>query len=144
MTDISNGNPDRKVIIMLDDIDCLALYALSYAKGLSNEIILFSAIARQEKEEELRAKWDSVNSDIPYIIQYSKYKSAGTLLSEFLESSEDRDKPEEIIVLVPLVIMKGWLQRYLNYSFIKQLKLSFIDRDNIILFELPYYLDQST
>jgi hypothetical protein len=142
MTDILNECSNRKVIILLDDINRLALYALSYAKGLSNEIFLFSAITSQDKEMELRTKWDKVNIDVPYIIRYSQYKSAGTLLAEFLDSKENRDKPEEVIVLVPLVVMNGWLQKYINHSFLKQLKRSLINRDNIILFELPYYLDQ--
>jgi hypothetical protein len=140
MSEISTGYSDKKVIILLEEIDRLALHALSYARENSKEITAFSAITRQEKEAKLRSQWEKVNSGSPYIIRYSESKSAGTLLLEYIDSLECGG---EITVLVPLVIMKSWWQKYLNRSYLKRLERSFNGRDNVVLVKVPYYLDQA-
>lgn len=141
MTDILTVRSDKKVIILLEDVDLLALHALSYATGLSKDIVAFSAITRGDDEEELRAKWDKLNSGIPYIIQFSQNKNYGKLLLDFIDSLESES--EDVVVLVPLVIIKSWWQGYLNNSYLKRLKRSLYGRDNIVLIIAPYYLDQT-
>lgn len=140
MADISTDYSDKKIIILLEDVDLMALHALNCAKEMSKDIVAFSTITMQDKEEELRAKWDKTGGGIPFIIRYSQYKGTGTLLTEFIDSlGSDKD----VAVLVPLAVMKSWWQRYLNRSYIKHLKHSFIDKENIVLVEIPYYIGKA-
>lgn len=142
MTDIFKSISDKEVIILIEDVDCLALHALAYAKEISKEITIFSAITRQDKEKELRSKWDKLNIDLPYIIQYSQNKSAGMLLSEFIDSSSNEGL-KDVIVIVPLVIIKSWWQRYLNRNYLRQIERSLIGKDKVVLIRVPYYLDHT-
>jgi hypothetical protein len=134
---------DKKVIILLEDVDRLTLTALNYAKDISDEIVAFSGITRQDKEEEMRAEWNKTGIDVPYIIKFSPIKSPGELLVEYIESPEYKKEDNEVIVVVPLLIMKSLFQKYLNRSYLKRLKRSISDKRNIVLFKAPLYLDKT-
>jgi hypothetical protein len=142
MADVSTGFSGKKVIILIEDVDRLTLTALGYAKNISDEIIAFSAVTKIEEEAELRLKWNRLDAKVPYIIRCSQVKGSGELLLEYINSPGYSKGHDEVIVVIPLVIMKSLLRKYLNRIYFKSLKLSLSNQDNIVLIKAFYYMDK--
>ena len=142
MNEKHTGYPEKKVIILLEDVDLLALEALNYAGNISDNIIAFSAVIKEEEETSLRSKWNDMHTDIPYIIKRSLVKSTGELILEYINSPEFSNENETVYLIVPLLIMKSRMQNFLNHSYIRHLTWGLKGQDNVIILESPCKMDK--
>jgi hypothetical protein len=133
------------VIIPVDNLNAVALYALRYAKSLSNNVEAFHVETQVGEADKLRRKWEALHTDIPLIIKYSEYRDVVQPLIEYIDSAESALKPGDsdmITVLLPQFIVNNWWEVILHSQTSLSIASALLKerRRNIVVSLLPFAL----
>jgi len=143
MLEMSTDNYRNRVIVLIENIDRMAVYALQYAKLISEDIIALSLAVDKEMENELHSEWDKMNTGIPYIICCSRNRGITQLLNEFITSPEYcYTSGDMITVILPQLFTNKRRHKFLYNGLIKFIDLSLLKHLNIAITMVPYYLDE--
>jgi hypothetical protein len=69
MTITTNTKNKNRVIVLINNVDLLAVQALRFAKSISDDITAFSVAVDESAEINLRMRWNKINTDIPCVIR---------------------------------------------------------------------------
>jgi amino acid transporter len=131
------------VIILVDRLNSMVLYALRYARSLGSQVEAFHVETDEGEADKLRRKWAALGTDVPLVIKYSPYRDVVGPLIEHIESAEHASKDGDMItVLLPqFIVAKGWQMLLHNNTsvFIARALLKERSR-NIIVSFLPFAL----
>jgi amino acid transporter len=137
------------VIIPVDNLNAVVLYALRYAKSLSNNVEAFHVETQVGEADKLRRKWEALHTDIPLIVKYSEYRDVVQPLIEYIESAECAFKPggsDMITVLLPQFIVNKWWQVILHSQTSLSIGSALLKERsrNIVVSVLPFALKKTT
>ena len=105
---IAHDHYRNRVIVPIETINRASIRALRYARTISDNVIAFSVAIDEVSEAKLRARWNMLNTDIPYFIRYSPYRKVVEPLLEFIRSAEyDYQKNDMITVILPQFELKS-------------------------------------
>ena len=138
MPDVHYGN---RVIVLIDDIDLLAIQALRFAKTISDDIIAFSVAVDESAEINLRTRWNKMNTEIPCFIRGLQDGGIVEHLLKFIQSPEFGPMPGDMItvVLPRLVICNRW-HRLLYKDKTVSVEKQLLKHKNIVVAVMPFYL----
>lgn len=133
------------MIIPVDHLNAVVLYALQYAKSLSSNVEAFHVETQAGEADTLRRKWEALHTDIPLIIKYSEYRDVVQPLIEYIESAECSFKPGSgnmITILLPQFIVNKWWQVFLHSQTSLSITSALIKERsrNIVVSVLPFAL----
>jgi hypothetical protein len=140
---MSTDNYRNRVIVLVDNIDRLAVYALQYAKLISGDITALSLAVDKDMENELHSEWDKMSTGIPYVIRCPQNRGITQLLHEFITSPEYcYTSGDMITVILPQLITNRRRHKFLYNALIKFIDLSLLNDLNIAVTMVPYYLNE--
>jgi hypothetical protein len=132
----------NRVIIIAEDIDLRVIQAIKYAKMVSDDITVFGCTASEEGEQNLRARWDKINTGIPFVLCCSQDGGIADLLLEFIRSTEYGCAPvKTVTVILPRLLATGWWGRLLDNHVSKYIERRLLEHKQIIVEVLPVRLE---
>jgi hypothetical protein len=139
--DISKDHYRNRVVVPMDNINQASVRALRFAKTISDNVTSFSVAIDEEAENKLRARWNKLKTDIPYIIKYSPYRKVVEPLLEFIKSAEyDYRKGDMITVILPqFSVRKPW-QKLLHNRTRAYIERQLLGHKHIVVSVMPFQL----
>jgi hypothetical protein len=115
--------------------------ALRFAKTISDNVSAFSVAIDEEAEAKLRARWNKLHTDIPYIIKYSTYRKVVEPLLDFIKSTEyDYRKGDMITVILPqFSVRKLWNKLLHNHTRV-YIEKQLLKHKHIVVAVMPFQL----
>ena len=136
---IVHGNV--RTILLVQECDRLAQYALEYAMKVSKDITLFCVAENEQTQKELICRFSEWNPDIPCVIRRSSDGRIVDPLLQFIHSSEfggtDRDR---VTVILPILVSDVFWHRFLSNSGKKYIVRQLMRNRNLSITLLPYHL----
>ena len=116
MEELSESCKKNRVIVLVDAVDRLAIHGLKYAKTISEDITAFSVVTKKDSEADMFALWNKLNTRIPYVIRNSAGEKTADVLLKYIHSPEyGLSSEDNILVVLPQLVLKNWWQRMLRY-----------------------------
>ena len=139
--DISNDHYRNRVIVPFDNINQPSIRALRFAKTISNNVTAFSVAINEEDESKLRARWNKLDTDIPYIIKYSSYRKVVEPLLDFIKSTEyDYRKGDMVTVILPQFAVSKWWHKLLHNGTRIYIERQLLKHKHIVVAVMPFQL----
>jgi amino acid transporter len=135
-----------RVIIPVENLNTMVLYALRYAKTLGANVEAFHVETEDGEADKLRSKWEALHTDIPLIVKYSEYRDVVQPLINYIESAESACKSGDMItVLLPQFIVNKWWEVILhNQTSLSIANALLKERSrNIVVSFLPFALKKA-
>jgi amino acid transporter len=134
-------NVKTKVVIPISGISKVVFQSISYAKGISDDIVVVTVAFDDEHAGQMRDKWEKWNPDIPLIILRSPYRTLLSPLLKYIETLEkDKEEDEYITVLVPQFIVHKWWHTLLHNQTALLLKAVLLYRKDVVVSTIPFHL----
>jgi amino acid transporter len=130
-----------KVIIPISGISKLVYQSISYAKSISDDIVVVTVGFDDEQAAKIRDKWDQWDLDIPLIILRSPYRTLLGPLLKYIDTLEkEKEEYEFLTVVVPQFIVKKWWHALLHNQTALLLKTVLITRKDVVVSTIPFHL----
>ncbi|SFJ17213.1 APC family permease [Thermoflavimicrobium dichotomicum] len=130
-----------KVIIPISGITKVVSQSISYAKGISDDIVVVTVDFDDDHAGQMREKWEEWNPGVPLIILRSPYRTLISPLLKYIDSLEkEKEEGEFITVLVPQFIIKKWWHTFLHNQTALLLKALLIFRKDVVVSTIPFHL----
>jgi hypothetical protein len=138
---IADSENKNRVIVLINDIDLLAVKALRFAKTISDDITAFSVVVDESAEISLRMRWNKINTDIPCVIRSMPDGRVVNPLLEFINSREFDYLPSDMITIVlPRLIISSRWHSFLHKDRSRYIERQLLKHKDIVVFVMPFYL----
>lgn len=133
---------NRVIVIAQQDIDLRVLFALKYARTISDDVTLFGVVACNEEERNLKMSWEKKMTGIPIVLRCSPDGEIVDHLLDFIRSGEYGFANDEMVtVILQRLVAKKW-----SHGLMHDRAGDFIERrlskqDRIVTVILPFHLD---
>jgi amino acid transporter len=139
------GAPPRikrhRVIVPVSGVHHGALYALNYARSVSDDVTAIYVAIDPAEEEKLRRKWEHWGDGVRLHVIQSEYRLLIEPLLDYIEEIAKQRQPNEIItVVVPQFIPARWWHNLLHMQTAFALQLGLLGLKNIVITEVPYHV----
>jgi amino acid transporter len=130
-----------KVIIPISGISKVVAQSISYAKGISDDIVVVTVGFDDEIAGKMREKWDQWGLDVPLIILRSPYRTLFSPLLKYINTLEkEKEEDEYITVIVPQFIVRKWWHTLLHNQTALLLRTVLITRKDVVVSTIPFHL----
>jgi amino acid transporter len=144
---LDNYHPPRRnvrnrIIIPIGGVHNGTLLALKYARTLSKDVTAVHISIDQSQTDKIEQKWSLWGDGIRLVVLHSPYREFEEPLLEYIDQiSTVLTRNEVITIVVPQFIpRRGWT-RFLHTRTAETLRKVLLERENIIILEVPYQVD---
>ncbi|KNY30270.1 APC family permease [Pseudobacteroides cellulosolvens] len=131
----------NRVIVPIASINKSSIRALRFARTISDNVVAFCVAIDEESGNEVREKYERLNTDIPLVVKYSPFRRVVEPLLKFIESTEyDYNKGDMITVVLPqFSVKRGW-HRILHNQTRIFIEKELLKHKHIVLATMPLQL----
>jgi amino acid transporter len=137
----TDGYRGRPVILPVDQVNQATLRALDYARTISDRVTAVHITDELEAGERLRAEWEAVVPDTPFVPVESPYRSFITPMVNYIDEIDRVDPGAYITVVLPEYIPAHFWEGILHNQSSVHLKNALRARPNTIIISVPYHLE---
>ncbi len=137
---LGDNKYNNRVIVPIASVNRSSIRALQFARSISNNVVAFSVAIDEESGEEVKERYNKLNSDIPLIVKYSPFRLVVDPLLEFIES-EEYDCKEMITVILPQFSVKRSWHKILHNQTRVFVQRELLKHNNIVVSVIPLQLD---
>ncbi len=140
--DLNKKTYRNHVIVPIESINRASVRALRYAKTISGNIVAFNVSIDDESERKIKEKWHLLNTDIPLVVRYSKYRKVLEPLLEFIESYEEHsyEKGDMITIILPQFHIRTWWHYFLHNQTRIFIQRELLQHKHIVVATMPLQL----
>jgi len=132
----------HRVILALGGVHRGTLEALRYARTLSDDITAVHVSIDPLEAEKIQEKWETWGSGVRLVILESPYRLLIEPLLEYVEELQHQLQPNELItIVVPQFVPKQILAGLLHTHTADTLRGVLLNREGIVITEVPYQVD---
>lgn len=113
---------------------------LSFAKGISNELIAVYVGFDDESIQKMEEKWEEWGNPCRLVVLKSQYRSVLEPLSRFIKLVEVKDQESQLQIVIPQFIPKKWWHNLLHNQTALLLRLWLIRHKDVVITTVPYHL----
>lgn len=144
--DILNIELDKQFthicIIPIASLNKATLDALQYARSITPNVIALNVSIDKEAIEKLRAKWDTLNTDILLVTKYSPYRRVVAPLLGYIKIIADAaSEDERVTIILPQFITNKWWGNLLHNHTGFFLRENLLNNKNVVVSTYPYHLN---
>ena len=134
----------HRVIMPLSSVHRGTLYALSYARSISDDVTAVHVSIDPEDAEKVRRKWDLWGSGTRLVILDSPYRLLVEPLLEYIDKIDQARQPGEMLtVVVPRFVSPRVASSVLHANTADWLRRALTLRPGIVIVEVPYQIKQN-
>jgi amino acid transporter len=129
-----------KVIIPISGVSKVVAQSISYAKGISDDIVVVTVEIDDIQAGKIREKWEHWNPEVELIILRSPYRTLSVPLLKYIDSLEKKEPGHLITVLIPQFIVKKWWHALLHNQTALILRTLILFRKDVVVSTIPFHL----
>ena len=131
-----------RLIVPVSRIDKAALYALSLAHGLAEDVSAVHISFDEDGANAFKERWArSVGTDFPLEVIVSPYRALLAPMLSYLDAIDDGDPGRPIVVVLAEFVPRHFWDAALHNQTALRLKLALFTRPNTSVIDVPYHLD---
>ncbi|MBI4927255.1 MAG: APC family permease, partial [Anaerolineae bacterium] len=129
----------NRVIIPIGGVHQGTLRALQFARSLSDDVTAVHVSVDPLEAEKIQAKWEAWGEGYRLVILNSPYRLFAEPLMEFIARIEENTKQNELItIVVPQFVPQSSWTNILHARTSETLRKVLLNRENIVIVEVPY------
>lgn len=129
----------NRVIMPVAGVHRGSLAALRYARSLSDDVTAIHVSIDEKEAAKVTAKWETWGEGTRLVVLNSPYRVFLEPLLDYIDKLEKIGKPGDLItIVVPQFVPKHWLTSFLHTRTADTLRKVLINRENIVITEVPY------
>jgi hypothetical protein len=129
----------NRVIMPVSGVHCGTLAALRYARFLSNDITAIHVSTDPQETLKVENKWIEWGEGVRLVVLDSPYRLFLEPLLDYIDHIDEIRRPgETITIVVPQFVPKKWWSRFLHMRTAESLRNALLNRENIVITEVPY------
>ena len=130
-----------RIIVPISRIDKAALYALSLARGLGEDVSAVHISFDEEGAQGFKERWaKSVGTSVPLEVIVSPYRSLLAPMLSYLDAIDDGDPGRPIVVVIAEFVPRHFWDAVLHNQTALRLKLALFARPHTSVIDVPYHL----
>jgi amino acid transporter len=134
----------HRVIMPLSSVHRGTLYALNYARSISDDVTAVHVSIDPADADKVRQKWDLWGSGTRLVILDSPYRLLVEPLLEYIDRLDQARQPGELItVVVPRFVSPSLASGVLHANTADWLRRALTLRPGIVIVEVPYQIKQN-
>jgi amino acid transporter len=142
------GEPNRmlhnRVLILIGGVHRGVLHALRYARSLSPDITAVYVAIDPVETEKIKKKWQYWGDGVRLQIIDSPYRRLIEPLLGYIDRMADMTSPQHMLtVVVPQFIPEHGIYNALHMNTAELLRKALIQKDDIVIMEVPYHLGET-
>jgi hypothetical protein len=131
----------HRVILPLSSVHRGSLYALNYARSISDDVTAVHVSIDPADAEKVRKKWDLWGAGTRLVILDSPYRLLVEPLLEYIDKIDKARQPDEVItVVVPRFVSPSMANGVLHANTASWLRRALALRPGIVIVEAPYQI----
>lgn len=131
-----------KVVIPISGISRVVAQSVSYAKGISDDVVAVTVDIDDEHAAKMREKWEDWSPDVPLVILRSPYRTVTVPLLKYIDSMEKTEPDSLITVLIPQFIVKKWWHALLHNQTAIVIRTILLFRKDVVVSTIPFRLER--
>jgi hypothetical protein len=132
-----------RVVVPISRLDRATLYALSFARSMSRDVLAVHVADGPEDAAEMQRRWDRWSGEVPLAIIESPYRVLIAPLVAYIDALGRQDPKRTIVVVLPEFVPRHFWEFFLHNMSAFRLKLRLFSRRNTIVADVPYHVDQA-
>jgi hypothetical protein len=129
----------NRVIMPIGGVHNGTIKALKFAQTLSDDVTAIHISLDPKEANRIEQKWSLWGESNRLIILHSPYRTLIEPLIEYIDQISRVSLPNEIItIVVPQFNPKNWWSKYLHTRTAETLRKALLNRDDIVIIEVPY------
>jgi amino acid transporter len=131
----------HRVILPLSSVHRGSLYALNYARSISDDVTAVHVSIDPADAEKVRKKWDLWGAGTRLVILDSPYRLLIEPMLEYIDKIDKARQPDEVItVVVPRFVSPSMANGVLHANTANWLRRALALRPGIVIVEAPYQI----
>jgi amino acid transporter len=130
------------VIVPVPSLSLVVRRALSFASGVSKNVVAVHVATDPALAEKLRAEWPSVVGTIPLVIIDSPYRMLLPPLLAYVDALREAEPDRTLEVVLPEFVPRHWWGNLLHNQTALRLKGALLFREGIVVTSFPYHLEE--
>ena len=114
--------------------------ALEYARSLSADCRAVHIQTDPEKTPLLKERWEAYGQDVPLVILNSPYRTLISPIMQYLDAVQVERQNHLVTVIVPEFVPTKWWHGLLHGQAGLRLKLALLGRNDVVVANVRYYL----
>ncbi len=135
------GGPRDHVIVPVDDVNKITMGAIGVARAISSRITAVHLTDERGEAEQFRERWSRAAPDVPLLIIESPYRSFVAPMLAFLESLEEAEADQRVVLVLPSFVARHWWEKILHNRDVLRLRPFLEGRPNLRVVDFPYRLE---
>lgn len=131
-----------KVIIPISGISKVVAQSVSYARGISDDVVAISVNSDDKQAALLREKWENWNPGVPLVILRSPYRTVLWPLMKYIDNIDKKGSGGLITILIPQFIVKRWWHALLHNQTAVVIRTMLLFRKDIVISTIPFHLNE--
>jgi amino acid transporter len=138
------GQPlQNTVLVFIHGVHAGTLTSLEYARSLSKDCTAVCVAVDPEQAERVRVIWDQYEPDMELVILDSPYRSLVLPIMRYLDSVHAAKPKSRITVVITEFVTSSWWQGFLHGNTGLILKIALLNRRDVIVANVRYWLNES-
>jgi len=134
----------HRVILLIGGVHRGVLHALKYARSLSDDITAVYVATDPVETEKIKKKWQYWGNGVRLQIIDSPYRRLLEPLKGYIDHMANLTPPNQMLtVVVPHFIPEHGIFNALHMNTAELLRKSLIQKQDIVIMEVPYHLDET-
>jgi len=134
----------HRVILLIGGVHRGVLHALKYARSLSDDITAVYVAIDPVETEKIKKKWQYWGNGVRLQIIDSPYRRLLEPLKGYIDHMANLTSPNQMLtVVVPHFIPEHGIFNALHMNTAELLRKSLIQKQDIVIMEVPYHLDET-
>ena len=134
----------HRVILLIGGVHRGVLHALKYARSLSDDITAVYVAIDPVETEKIKKKWQYWGNGVRLQIIDSPYRRLLEPLKGYIDHMANLTPPNQMLtVVVPHFIPEHGIFNALHMNTAELLRKSLIQKQDIVIMEVPYHLDET-
>jgi amino acid transporter len=138
-----HGQPmQNTVLVLINGVHAGTLTAIEYARSISKDCTAVSVANEPEQAERLRRIWEEYVPDLELVILDSPFRSLVIPIMRYLDSVHAAKPKSRITVVITEFVTHSWWQSLLHNNTGLILKLALLNRRDVIVANVRYWLEE--
>lgn len=141
--DLSTFKPEANkviTIVLVSGTHRVVHHTLSFAKGISENLIAVYVGFDEESIKKMEDKWEEWGTPCRLVVLKSQYRSVLDPLDRFIKLVEGKQQNSHIQIVIPQFIPKKWWHNLLHNQTALLLRLWLIRHKDVVITTVPYHL----
>src|SRR5579884_3540847 len=131
------------VLVLIPALHRGVMPALEYARSLSPDCRAVHIATDPEKTPQLKARWEEWAQDVPLVVLNSPYRSLISPIMRYLDAVQVERRNHLVTVVIPEFVPTKWWHHLLHGNQGLLLKFALLGRNDVIVANVRYYLQQT-